>query len=159
MSCKPPQQKIQTSNREMLSWTSWDFSGLESNSVHSTLGMGPMENSPWWHRWVMMWKAEQCAGKDRREICSVAYGKFKIRQVINDNIPPFFTEAFRGTCDGKRRAEEHIIYQVGFFRVASIMCVYQMSAYALHEWKLPAMLLFNTHHVYFFTDWKIAVTN
>lgn len=43
----------------------------------------------------MMWKAEQCAGKDRREICSVAYGKFKLRQVINDNIPPFFTEAFR----------------------------------------------------------------
>ena len=82
----------------------------------------------------------------------MAYGKFKMCQVVKDDIPMFFIEAFRGTCNGNRLAEEYIVHQVGFLCVALMMCAHQVTAYVLYKKKSPVMLLFNTHHIYFFTD-------
>lgn len=50
-------------------------------------------------------------------------------QVVKDDIPMLFIEAFRGACDANRRTEGHIVHQAGFLCVASIMSVCQLTAY------------------------------
>lgn len=56
--------------------------------------------------------------KEQREICSVPYGKFKMCQVVKDDIPIFFIEAFRGRCNG------NIDEQRGLFFIREVSLCY-----------------------------------
>lgn len=162
-------RKAKTIHGEMLSWISWDFSGGDVKlDIVGCLRVRTTFHAP--HHWESallkipsgntkgLWykRLNNTTWKEQREICSVPYGKFKMCQVVKDDILVFFIEAFRGSCNGNRWTEERIFHQVGFLCVASVVCASNDCIYVV--WK-GYLLCCYIQCISFFTDRKIAVTN
>lgn len=151
MSCKSPQQKIQNFQLRNAKLYIVGFFRVRTKfhaSHHWELALLKIPSGNTSGLWCE--RLNNNTWKEQREICSGAYGKFKMCQVVKDDIPVFFIEAFRSTCNGNRWTEERIVHQVGFLCVTLMMCVYQITAYVLYKKNSPVMLLLNTHHISFF---------
>lgn len=147
-------RKAKTLHGEMLSWTPWDSSGLESCFHHweaALLKIPGGNTKGLWNK-----RLNKNTWKEQREICSVPYGKFKMCQVVKDDIPIFFIEASRGRCNGNRWTEGHIFHQVGFLCVALIVCVCVSDAWVYVVWK-GYLLCCYIQCIQFFTGRKIAI--
>lgn len=148
-------RRAKTLHGEMLSWTPWDCSGLESCFHHweaALLKIPGGNTKGLWNK-----RLNNNTWKEWREICSVPYGKFKMCQVVKDDIPIFFIEASRGRCNGNRWTEGHIFHQVGFLCVALIVCVCIRCLSICCMKRLPVMLLYAMHLV--FHRQKNSITN
>lgn len=118
---------------EMLSWTPWDSSGLESCFMHHIIG-----SQPWWQFLVVTpggydikgWTTILGRSREKSALCHM--GSLRCVRLLK-MIFPYFSLKLLERCNGNRWREGHIFHQVGFLCAALIVCVSDAWMYVV--WK------------------------